>query len=152
LTFRRATPDDLEDVLAVIARCDAAAEGWAPPGEGGDRARVTELLASRGHFNEVAEVGDRVVGYVNAHERDGGTHLAYLFVDPACHGRGIGGALMARALEDGRRRGSTRATLSTAVDNVPARRFYEHTGWSDTGERVRNERLGLEMASYALDL
>jgi ribosomal protein S18 acetylase RimI-like enzyme len=153
VTFRHATPDDLEAVLTVIARCDEAAEGWAPDaGSDGDRVRVTELLGVRDDYNEVAEVDGRVVAYVNLHERGGAAHLSYLFVDPAEHGRGIGTQLTERALDHARRRGHRRATLATAVDNRPARRFYERAGWKDTGVRRRHEQLGLEMAEYALDL
>jgi ribosomal-protein-alanine N-acetyltransferase len=154
LTFRRATLADLEDVLSVIARCDDAAQGWAPegpPGEG-DRERVTELLASEDDHNEVAEANGAVVGYANLHERDGAAHLSYLFVDPAHHGQRVGTQLMERALDVARGRGHTRATLGTAVLNAPARGFYERAGWRDTGGRRHQEDLGLEMAEYALDL
>jgi ribosomal protein S18 acetylase RimI-like enzyme len=153
LTFRKATPEDLEDVLAVIARADEAAEGWAPDaGADADRERVAELLAEPDHYNELAEVDARVVGYVNVHGRGGAAHLSYLFVDPSYQGRGIGKRLMERALGDARRRGYRRATLGTAIQNAPARAFYEHTGWKDTGGRRHHEHLGLEMADYALDL
>ena len=153
MTFRRATPGDLEAVLAVIARADEAAEGWAPEaGAEADRARVTELLGDAGHFNEVAEADGRLVAYVNLYAREGNAHLAYLFVDPAYQGRGIGRALMERALACARERGFRRATLGTAVENKPAREFYEHLGWRDTGERRRHTFLGLDMADYELDL
>jgi ribosomal protein S18 acetylase RimI-like enzyme len=152
LTFRRATIGDLEDVLGVIARTDEQAGLAAPPPESeGDRGRVTQLLGAEDHFNEVAEADGRVIGYVNLHDRDGAAHLAYLFVDPGCQGRGIGKRLMERALDHARRLGYRRATLGVAVVNVPARRFYESAGWSDTGERVQHRYLGLEMANYMLD-
>jgi GNAT superfamily N-acetyltransferase len=153
LTFRKATPDDLEAVLLVIARADAAAGDAAPPpGAEGDRERVMELLGPGDHFNEVAEADGRVVGYVNLHARESAAHLSYLFVDPAWQGQGIGTRLMERALGEARRRGYRRATLATAVQNVAARRFYERAGWKDTGGRSHHERLGLDMADYALDL
>jgi ribosomal protein S18 acetylase RimI-like enzyme len=154
VTFRAATPADLEAVLAVIARTDVKAEGWAPrtpPGEG-DRERVTELLAGERDHNEVAEIDGAIVGYANLHERDGAAHLSYLFVDPAYQRRGIGTRLMERALDEARRRGHLRVTLGTAVLNRPARRFYERAGWRDTGGRRHHERLGLDMADYAVDL
>jgi len=152
LTFRPATPDDLEAVLGVIARCDEAAGTSAPPGAEGDRGRVTELLAADDHFNEVAEADGRVIGYVNLHDRDGAAHLSYLFVDPDVQRQGIGTQMMERALHHARGRGYTRATLGTAVENGAARRFYERAGWRDTGERVQHRYLGLEMANYALEL
>ncbi|MEA2427300.1 MAG: [ribosomal protein S18]-alanine N-acetyltransferase [Thermoleophilaceae bacterium] len=153
MTFRRATLDDLEAVLSVIARADEEGGDWAPEdGSDADRRRVTELLAAPGHYNEVAEAaGGRVVGYVNINDRQGAAHLSYLFVDPDHQGRGIGTALMQRALDDARRRGHVRATLATAIQN-PARAFYEHAGWQDTGVRLRHEALGLDMVHYALDL
>jgi ribosomal protein S18 acetylase RimI-like enzyme len=153
LTFRKATPDDLEAVLLVIARADAAAGDAAPPpGAEGDRERVIELLAAGDDHNQVAETEGRVVGYANLHERGGTGHLSYLFVDPDWQGQGIGRRLMERALDEARRRGYRQATLATAVQNAAARRFYERTGWKDTGGRSHHERLGLDMADYALDL
>jgi GNAT superfamily N-acetyltransferase len=152
LTFRRATPDDLDAVLAVIARADAVAEGWAPPDDHGDRERVAELLGAADHHNEVAEDGGRVIGYASLYGREGAGRLSYLFVDPDRHGQGVGTRLMGRALDEARLRGYERATLATAIQNAAARRFYERTGWRDTGERVHNDRLGLEMAEYELRL
>ena len=155
MTFRHATPADLEDVLSVIARCDEVAQGWAPqktpPGEA-DREIVGRLLASEDDHNEVVEIGGEVVGYANLQARDGVAHLSFLFVDPARHGQGIGTQLMERALDEARRRGHRRATLGTAVLNTPARLFYERAGWRDTGGRLHHKYLGLEMAEYVLDL
>lgn len=137
----------------MIARCDEAAEGWAPPpGADGDRDRVRELLAADEHFNEVAEVDGRIAGYANLNGHQGVARLSYLFVDPAYQGRGIGTGLMRRALDHARVLGYERAVLGTAVQNHPARRFYERAGWTDTGGRRCNDRLGLDMADYVLDL
>ena len=151
MTFRRATPHDLEDVLGIIARTDAEAGDWAPDAADAERKRVIELLAADDHYNEVAEAGGRVIGYVNLHAREGAAHLSYLFVDPDHQRRGIGAQLMQRALDDARARGFRRASLGVAVRN-PARAFYERTGWIDTAERSGHGYLGIEIAHYALDL
>jgi ribosomal protein S18 acetylase RimI-like enzyme len=55
----------------------------------------------------------------------GGDELTHLYVEPAAHGRGIGGALMDRAKE--RRPGGFH--LWVFQQNANARRFYEARGF-----------------------
>jgi GNAT superfamily N-acetyltransferase len=68
----------------------------------------------------VAEERDAIVGFVAIHDE----FLEHLYVDPAHHGRGIGTALLARAVSlrpDGFR-------LWVFQKNTQARRFYETRG------------------------
>lgn len=158
MTFRPATLDDLEEILAIIARADAQSGAWAPGGRPHavaaqrDRERVSQRLAARDDHSEVAMVGGRLAGFVNVDPRDGVAHISYLFVEPHFQGRGIGATLLERAVADSRRRGFARATLHTAVLNARARRFYERARWAATGEVTFHEEIGLEMAHYALEL
>lgn len=69
----------------------------------------------------IAEVDDQPVAYVAFHPG----WLEHLYVLPPHQGRGIGPALMARALEDGSPR-----QLWTFQKNARARKFYEDRGWT----------------------
>jgi ribosomal-protein-alanine N-acetyltransferase len=55
-------------------------------------------------------------------------------VDPAFHGRGIGSALLAAALDSLARRGARRVRLEVRPGNVPAVRMYERAGFRRVGE------------------
>jgi aminoglycoside 6'-N-acetyltransferase len=64
-----------------------------------------------------------------------------LFLDPAVHGRGIGGeavALLARMLFE--QRGHHRVTIDPALDNLAAIRAYEKAGFRRVGVMRRYER------------
>jgi GNAT superfamily N-acetyltransferase len=58
-----------------------------------------------------------------------------LAVDPAHEGRGIGRALLGRAVTAAHERGRW-PVLDTTADNVRAARLYERAGWRDAGEVV----------------
>jgi len=158
LTFRRATLDDVEAAVEVIARADAQSADWAPDGRahpvttGSDRRRLLSRIPDEEGFSEVAEDGGRLAGFVNMEPRVGVAHVSYVFVDPAFQGRGIGRQLLAHAVEAARGRGFTRGTLVTAEANARARQFYEREGWTLTGRKVFNEELALEMVEYGLAL
>lgn len=68
----------------------------------------------------IAEVDGRPAAYVAFHPG----WLEHLYVLPAYQGRGIGPALMGKALEDG-----TARELWTFQKNARARKFYEDRGW-----------------------
>lgn len=68
----------------------------------------------------VAQAGDAVVGYVGF----SADWINHLYVDPDFQGKGIGPALLAKALADGRPR-----RLWTFQQNARARAFYEARGF-----------------------
>ena len=59
--------------------------------------------------------------------------VAVLFVDPAAVGRGIGSALLARAVERARALART-PVLDVVSESTPAVRLYERHGWRVVGE------------------
>jgi aminoglycoside 6'-N-acetyltransferase len=63
-----------------------------------------------------------------------------LFVDPARHGRGIGGEAIARVLEVLEERGHHRVTIDPALDNAAAIRCYEKAGFVAVGVTRRSWR------------
>jgi GNAT superfamily N-acetyltransferase len=155
VNLRRATTDDLDDVLALIGRGDERSRDWtldgnphAPQAED-DRRELSHAIADPDCFNEVAEADGRLLGFVNfvpAGERI--ARLSYLFVDPEHWGEGIGRDLHAHAIDEMRRRGYRAGELITPELNTRARRFYERAGWTDSGYRGADEKLGLTMARY----
>ncbi|MCL6670043.1 GNAT family N-acetyltransferase [Streptomyces panaciradicis] len=94
----------------------------------------------------VAELDGRVVGHVELSRPDGGdvapglwsaragvdvadtAVVGRLFVSPAAHGRGLGAALMARAVAQARARG-LHPVLDVVVSNTAATALYERLGW-----------------------
>ncbi|MEQ8817764.1 MAG: GNAT family N-acetyltransferase [Thalassobaculum sp.] len=76
------------------------------------------------------EEAGRVLGFTAADPADGTVWA--LFVDPEAEGRGIGRALLPRALDDLRAAGWERARLTTQPGSR-AERFYRLGGWKDAG-------------------
>ena len=144
---RRADAGDLARLPAVEAAAD---ELFVPLG-------ITDLPASGtpeqwAHAWRVLVVGQPVRGFAVLELLDGAVHLEQLSVDPA-HGRqGVGGALLAAAVDEAREHGADRVTLLTyaAVPwNAP---YYARHGWQVTEEltpglralRRREAELGLD--------
>lgn len=89
-----------------------------------------------------AYAGERLVGSVailGRQDLPDGAQLRFFIVDPDWHGRGVGKALLSRALDWCRRQGYARVFLWT-VDGLPAsRRLYEKAGFR-IAERVPDAR------------
>ncbi len=82
--------------------------------------------------------GGRWIGLVRVYrEADdrSAAQLISMWVDPAARGRGIGCALVERALEWARDNGVTRVHLWVTESNEPALRLYEARGFERTGQR-----------------
>jgi GNAT superfamily N-acetyltransferase len=78
----------------------------------------------------VAEVDGMAVGSVALSPRgDGVAWLSKLFVNADYRGRGLGRALLARAVDEARRRGYRRIDLETRTNFLEAVHLYEATGW-----------------------
>jgi len=77
----------------------------------------------------------KVAGYAcfGPHPLTEGTYdLYWIAVDPACQGRGIGRALLARVEEEVRKRGSRLLVIETSATPLyaAARRLYESAGYT----------------------
>jgi ribosomal protein S18 acetylase RimI-like enzyme len=107
----------------------------------------------------MAEDEEEVVGFVAAGPQDppdegvGEIYAIYLVPDHA--GRGLGRALLDRAVDDLRAGGLHEAVLWVLARNRPARRFYERAGWRTDGA-TKTEPIGdvaeLEQVRYRLSL
>ncbi|HCR12278.1 GNAT family N-acetyltransferase [Solidesulfovibrio sp.] len=79
-----------------------------------------------------AYAGERLVGSVAVLGRSpdpDGAQLRFFIVDPDWHGRGVGKALLARALDWCRARGTARVFLWTVDGLAASRRLYEKAGF-----------------------
>jgi GNAT superfamily N-acetyltransferase len=151
--YRGLTEPDVEEVAAVVVRCDAQTTSWAPPDwrlPDGHAERELEVwrqdLDGGDLWAEVA-VDDhgQVVGVVAVRPSDG--HLSSLFVDPPLQGQGLGVTLLDRAEQHLRRLGHERATLNCLADS-PALRFYDRNGWERSGEQGHFEAFNMDTIGF----
>jgi GNAT superfamily N-acetyltransferase len=161
-TFRRATGDDAETLLAIMAEGMAGyrdfAPGWEPrmPPLEGMRARIV----TEDGWTLLAEADGAVAGHVSflasaisghPDPQPGLAHLWQMFVREPYWGSGLARELMARAVVAARERGYAAMRLYTPAQQARARRFYEREGWQLVGE-FDDERLGLDVAEYRFSL
>jgi ribosomal protein S18 acetylase RimI-like enzyme len=123
-----------------------------PPGhpdalDGGEAAAVSQVRAiARGELlgpmlteSRVALFDGDIVGACLVVERTGdppygGPWVIDIFRDPACPARGVGAALLGRALTAVREAGLTGLSLVVSHDNARARRLYSRLGFTEVDE------------------
>ena len=96
-----------------------------------------------------AEIGGRIAGYsLCLRELDRG-HIARLAAIPAARGKGIGAALLYRALRDFQRRGTKSVGVNTQLGNAPSQRLYQRFGFHRSGPDIQilNARLAVDGAA-----
>lgn len=91
----------------------------------------------------VAETDDGIVGFVHFGPNAEGSvgEIYRFFVAPECWDKGVGQALMQRALDELAAQ-FDEALLWVHADNRRARRFYEAAGWQADGEERDEEAFG----------
>lgn len=145
LDIRLADVSDMPAVLAVDHR--AFEPQWRMSMQAFARAwDVVSLLL-------VAEWGGQAAGYVMATRFDDEAHIARLAVAPEQQGRGIGSALLRRALsvllED---RAVQSVTLNTQAGNTASLALYHRFGFRAARPRLRVLSLDLERAAGGVAL
>ncbi len=152
LAFRELRESDLEEIAALVVRCDATVAAWGPPGfELPDGYSERELgiwqedSAADDFWSEVA-IDDAIVGVVAGDPSDG--HITSLFVEPTLHGNGIGALLLARGEDRMRELGHANATVNV-LEGSPAIRFYERNGWKRDGRNSRFEAFDMPTVGYS---
>ncbi|HID17542.1 TPA: ribosomal-protein-alanine N-acetyltransferase [Candidatus Bathyarchaeota archaeon] len=91
------------------------------------------LLMEVPEFFLVCLMEGRVVGYIVASLKNGEGHILSLAVHPNYRRRGIGSALLAKALTLMRIDGAWRVKLEVSENNVPALEFYKSHGFKIIG-------------------
>jgi ribosomal protein S18 acetylase RimI-like enzyme len=149
LTIRPAGERDLTAVAHLHRRSRAAAyAGFIPVADldAVPAASMVEYWTERWRYerdtHQMTEGGE-VVGftYLGPDEEPGIGILQAIHVDPDAQGRGVGGALMADALDKLAASGWHRAVLWVLAENTHARGFYERGGWAPDGEQ-RDDFIG----------
>lgn len=157
VTTRPLTEDD-RDLLrtATLANLNWTGEsrvGLRDVDERPDLRHYTEFRPQRGDLGLVAERGGRAVGvvwllFLHAHDpgygfvADGVPELS-IWVAPDSRGQGVGGALLRAALDQARRWGIARVSLSVEPGN-PAVHLYRRSGFRPVA--------GAAAGTFAVDL
>ena len=94
----------------------------------------------------VAIEDGRMLGYAVWNAASG--EVDGLFVEPAQHGRGIGGMLMQAVEQAARSAGSERLLLSASLNAVP---FYQRAGFVAVREEMYPHRSGIGMPSVYME-
>ncbi|MGY1773229.1 GNAT family N-acetyltransferase [Blastococcus sp. SYSU D00813] len=124
---RRAEPADLAELPALEAAADTlflplGITDLPPPASAAERARAWRVLVA----------GRPPRGFAVLGRRDGDVHLEQLSVHPDAGRRGLGGALLAAAVEEARAAGAERVTLTTYADVPWNGPWYARHGFAET--------------------
>ncbi len=134
INIRKATQDDLEDILPLVQAYRVFYERAPDPQR--ERDFIEAHLRSGTSTIFIAEIGSEPAAFMQLFKtystvRLSGTWiLEDLFVDPRFRKSGVGSALLERALQHARRDSSSGMFLETAHDNVGAQALYENAGWT----------------------
>ena len=158
--IRRARVADAGGIARVLVRGWQAGYAHIMPSRVLDAMNVEErklvfeqtlLDASLPHEMWVGLCGGAFAGWMShGPSRDGGAGPATgevqgLYVDPEWWGAGIGGQLLARALQRMAGQGMTQVTLWVLEANARAIRFYKSNGFQDDGARQFYTGQGMQL-------
>ena len=147
ITIREANPDDAEEIIAYMERLSAEPNSniVVSPGEfihnvEEEAARLSEFATSENSVFLVAEFDGKIIGALNCQggKRKAVRHAVILglSVDRDWRNQGIGGQLMARALEWAKGTGIVkRIELAVFERNKVAIHLYQKFGFEVEGKR-----------------
>ena len=158
-TVRQAGPGDATALVQLGREVGAEPEGWLIStsdwrGPGDERRYLRSLRRSRDAAVFVAEAPEGLVGRlsVGRDPHPASSHVADLglMVAKTHRRRGIGRALLERAVEWARGAGVTKLELHVFPYNEPAIRLYESFGFRREGFRERHYRRDGELVDAVL--
>ncbi len=98
--------------------------------------RLLEIVETHGHLSLIAECDGVAAGFVLVLDSlpdevtgDDQAFVAYMAVRPEHRGRGVGRALLERAEDEARRKGTPYISLMVTEENLAARTLYERAGY-----------------------
>lgn len=135
LVIRRARPDDVPAIVALLAD-DPLGARRESPGDPAYDAAFAEIDADPHQLLVVAVVGGSVAGtlqltFIPGLSRRGATRaqIEAVRVAPDQRGGGLGRRLAEWAIDTARERGAALVQLTTDASRVDAHRFYERLGF-----------------------
>ena len=143
ITIRRATPDDVPTLHALVERAyrgNAARAGWTHEadlldGQRSDLPSLVELLGKAGNRILLAYDGDILVGSVALLPPGPGVaHLGMLAVEPARQGDGTGKRLIAAAETEAASEGAHAVEMTVIRQRPELIAWYARRGYHPTGE------------------
>ena len=148
VTIRTVEPGDVDAIIAITAEVfgPVSIDGLIEKMMGRPAADWVTVKAQairreladnpRGCF--VAESDGKVVGYVTTAIDEAASRgvIANLAVSSACQNRGVGRALLGRALEDFRRRGLAQAKIETLACNAAGQHLYRAMGFREVVRQI----------------
>jgi RimJ/RimL family protein N-acetyltransferase len=158
-TVRQASPADAAGLVQLAREVGSEPEGWLIStsewrGAGDERRYLRSLRRSRDAAVFVAEAPEGIVGRlsVGRDPHPASSHVADLglMVAKSHRRRGIGRALLERAVEWARRTGVTKLELHVFPYNEAAIRLYESFGFRQEGFRERHYRRDGELVDAVL--
>ncbi len=122
LRLRRATPDDLPEVVRIENA--SFSSPWT------EQSLREELSGRIGSHFFVAELDDRPVGYVGAWMFAGETHICTIAVEPACRRCGLAELMMLTMMREAREYANPYMILEYRVTNTGAAALYDKLGFA----------------------
>jgi GNAT superfamily N-acetyltransferase len=135
--LRRGDRADLDWLIARQPPLYEQEYGWSDLFGENVRAGLAPFLAGYDEARDacwVAEHAGRRVGAVAVQHDGEAAKLRWFFVEPEARGHGLGGQLLAQALDFCRSVGYSKVYLWTVDELTAARRLYEHHGFVLTEE------------------
>jgi GNAT superfamily N-acetyltransferase len=144
VTLRRAVPDDLPEVVALLAADQLGVQREVADDLGPYREAFEVIAADPAHLLVVAVDAGRVIGtmqlsFIPGLARRGAVRaqVEAVRVHADVRGRGVGAQMMGWAIEESRRRGCALVQLTTDKRRTDAHRFYERLGFVASHEGMK---------------
>jgi ribosomal protein S18 acetylase RimI-like enzyme len=125
-SIREFLPDDLTDVVYVDNKAFKPLWQYSNPG--------MRIALQHSSLALVTEHKREITGYLLVSSSALGVHIARLAVSPSWQGRGIGSALVRRAMEYAFDIGANKLTVNTQEDNLPSTYLYHSLGFQSTSQ------------------
>jgi ribosomal-protein-alanine N-acetyltransferase len=135
VSISRMTEHDLLEVVEIEEQAGLSRWGWAAYYAELQGHNRDLMLVARAKESKAPRVSHRLAGYVVARIGANELHINNVAVRERYRRQGIGLTLLARILEEGRRRGVEAAFLELRAGNTAALSLYEKCGFSVTARR-----------------
>jgi ribosomal-protein-alanine N-acetyltransferase len=131
------TEHDLLEVVEIEELCRLSRWGWEGYHTELQSEQFSLILVARALQTDSRPEDERIAGFIAARLSAHELHINNVAVRPRYRRCGIGGALLAAALERGRERGAERGFLEVRASNMAAQRLYARHGFAVVGRRAR---------------